>query len=76
MPEDVIELPEHGDAGHAASFNALCNHPDLRISRYKLVDMLKLAAYERFLRLLDDDFTGLHYSHRLKLTALPNELEE
>lgn len=82
MPEDVIELPAHGDAaepadaageaGHAASFKALCHHLDLRISRYKLVDMVKVAAQERFLRLLDDDFTGLHYSHRLKLTALPN----
>jgi hypothetical protein len=61
------------DPHKSTSFNALCNHPDLRISRYKLVDMVKVAAQERFLRLLDDDFTGLHYSHRLKLTALPND---
>ncbi|RJP43861.1 MAG: hypothetical protein C4548_06475, partial [Desulfobacteraceae bacterium] len=60
------------DPHKSTSFNALCNHPDLRISRYKLVDMVKVAAQERFLRRLDDDFTGLHYSHRLKLTALPN----
>jgi len=60
------------DPHKSTSFNLLCDHPDLRISRYKLVNMVKVAAQERFLRLLDDDFTGLHYSHRLKLTALPN----
>jgi hypothetical protein len=55
------------------SFNRLCNHPDLGISRDKLINMVKVAAQERFLRYSEADLTGLHYSHRLKLTALPND---
>ena len=82
MPEDVTELPEHGDAagpadaaggaGHAASFNALCHHPDLRISRYKLVDMVKVAAPARFLRPPVDDFSRPPFSPPFTPPPLPH----
>lgn len=55
------------------SFNRLCDHPDLRISRYKLVSMVKVAAQERFFTLMDININTLSYTHRLKLTQLPND---
>jgi hypothetical protein len=71
--DNDIEAAFSKDSDKPISFNVLCNHPDLRISRYKLVNMVKVAAQERFLQTLEYDFSPLHYSHRLKLTALPND---
>ena len=55
------------------SFNSLCEHPDLRVSRNKLISMVKVAAQERFFMSMDINIAGLSYTHRLKLTWLPND---
>jgi hypothetical protein len=54
------------------SFVRLCAHPDLRISSRHLGEMVRVAAQERFLNSTEGDWDGLHYSHRLRLTQLPN----
>ena len=68
-----IESAFSKDPDKPVSFTALCQHPDLRLSRTKLVNMLKVAAQQRFLGEGEVDFAALHYSHLEKLTQLPND---
>jgi hypothetical protein len=70
---DDLELAFSKESVKPISFSILCEHPALNVSRFKLVNMVKVAAQERFFRSMD--FTGgkLSYSHRLELTRLPND---
>lgn len=55
------------------SFSSLCEHPDLRVSRSKLISMVKVSAQERFFKSMDINIARLTYTHRLKLVRLPND---
>jgi hypothetical protein len=70
---DDIETALSRDSNKPLSFTMLCDHPDLRVSRQQLVDMVKVAAQERFFRSIDFNCGDLQYTHRLKLTRLPND---
>ena len=61
------------DSNKPVSFNMLCEHLELNVSRAKLVNMVKVAAQERFLGTMTIALDDLSYSHRLKLTRLPND---
>jgi hypothetical protein len=56
---DDIETAFSKDPVKPFSFNMLCQHPDLMISRYKLVDMVKVAAQERFFRAIEINLSSL-----------------
>ena len=58
---DDIELASSPDPYKAASYSALCCHPDLGVSRPTLSKMVRVAAQERFLIAsnLDVDKPGL-----------------
>lgn len=69
---DDMEAAFSKNSDKPVSFNMLCGHPDLCVSRDKLINMVKVAAQERFFRSIGFDSTGLPYSHQLRLTRLPN----
>jgi hypothetical protein len=70
---DDLELAFSKDPVKPVSFNILCEHPELSISRYKLINMVKVAAQERFFRSMDFNSGSLGYTHHMKLTRLPND---
>ncbi|MFZ2632465.1 MAG: hypothetical protein WA081_23705 [Desulfosalsimonadaceae bacterium] len=69
---DDMDTAFSKDPDKPVSFSMLCNHPDLCISRDKLINMVKVAAQERFFQSIAFNCGSLNYSHRLKLTRLPN----
>ncbi len=69
---DDLELAFSKDPVKPVSFNILCEHPALNVSRFKLANMVKVAAQERFFRSMDFNGSKLSYTHRLELTRLPN----
>jgi len=54
----------------------LSEHPDLMVSKQKLIDMVKVAAQERYFKTIDFKCSSLYYTHRLKLTQLPNDTDK
>ena len=57
----------------SVSFGVLCDHPDLRLSKTHLIEMVRVAAQERFLMETELDMTPLNYTHRVKLIPLAND---
>lgn len=70
---DDIEAAISKDSNKPVSFSILCEHPELNVSRSKLGNMVKVAAQERFLGPINTSPEKFSYSHRLKLTRLPND---
>jgi len=70
---DDPDLAFSKDSNKPISFNILCEHPELRLSRNKLINMVKVAAQERYLQTINFDYSKLHYSHLEKLALLPND---
>jgi hypothetical protein len=70
---DDPELAFSKESEKPISFSILCEHPALNVSRFKLANMVKVAAQERFFRSMDFTGSKLSYSHRLVLTRLPND---
>jgi len=69
---DDIELASSQDPTKSASYNALCSHPDLAVSRTTLARMVRVAAQERFFIANNVDVGMLGYSHRVELLKLEN----
>jgi len=69
---DDIELASSQDPTKSASYNALCIHPDLAVSRQTLSNMVRVAAQERFLIANNVDVDKLGYRHRVELLKVEN----
>jgi len=69
---DDIELASSQDPTKSASYNALCSHPDLAVSRQTLSNMVRVAAQERFLIANNVDVDKLGYRHRVELLKVEN----
>ena len=70
--DDDMELASSPDPYKAASYSALCRHPDLGVNRPTLSKMVRVAAQERFLIANNVDVDKLGYSHRVELIKLEN----
>ena len=70
---DDLELASSQDPFKSASYNALCSHPDLTVSRTTLARMVRVAAQERFFIANNIDVDKLSYTHRIELIKLEND---
>jgi hypothetical protein len=70
---DDPDLAFSKDSNKPISFNILCEHPELPVSRRKLIAMVKVAAQERYLQTINFNYSKLHYSHLERLALLPND---
>ena len=55
------------------SFGMICDHPDLRLRKSHLNEMVRVAAQEKFFMECAVDVSPLNYSHRVKLIGLAND---
>jgi len=74
--DDDIKAAFSQNPYKSISFATLCEHPDLTVSRQQLINMVKVAAQERYLKTIDINISSLGYTHRLKLTRLPNDTQK
>ncbi len=59
-----------------SSFLQLCRHQDLAVSYSTIINMVKVAAQERFLVQEEIETDLLKYSHKVELLRLPNNKEK
>ncbi len=51
--DDIDTAFSKGHNKTVSSFNIPCEHPDLKVSRQHMVNMVKVAVQERFFRAMD-----------------------
>ncbi len=70
---DNIELASSPNGHKLASFSRLCRRPDLSLTRRELGAMVRVAAQQRYMKIIGIDVDRLVYTNQKLLTQLPDD---